>query len=355
MTILAELYDFFAQRFPEFMPDLKNTAGPKEAAPIIQKAVVSIQEQLKTAQKSLEEKEKELTIVRSSNENLKVEHNEEVKKLNKKVAVKERTLVEKEKLLALTGKSNHQHQEELKSEINRAKSEAEKLIHELEKARKEPDKVKEQWSGKIQKLHDKVAAKNAELTSEKQARQILKLDADATLEDLRLCREEVDGLQSKLDAQKASAKNVDNLIKKNEGLQKSLAVAKTNQRIETDRINSAVTKAIAPLADEIKQLKRLRDSDAKDIEELSRSNETKASKIVALEKCLGESEEVQDATLEQLEKERAKKEVKGRSEADFAALEIELAEERAKSNRLGEILMPMLTATAAASAALKAL
>ncbi|KAF8862302.1 hypothetical protein BDZ45DRAFT_799118 [Acephala macrosclerotiorum] len=182
-------------------------------------------------------------------------HDEEVKKLNKKIATKYRSLAEKGKVFTLAREPNHKHQEELKSEATRVKLEAENPRHELERARKE--------------------------------------------------LKQIAGLQLWLDAQKASTKSVENLVKKNEGLQKSLAVAKTNQRIETDRINSAVQKATAPLTEKVNWLEQLRDADAKKIEELPRFNEAKATKI--------------------LERGRAKKKVKGRSEADFAALEKELA------------------------------
>ncbi|CZR59607.1 uncharacterized protein PAC_09501 [Phialocephala subalpina] len=221
------------------------------------KAVIFVQEQLDAARKSLEAKECELVNVRTELEHSKTEHVGEVKKLNRKIAAKERALVEKDKVSTLAGESNHRRQE-LKSEVTRAKSDADNLRQELKKARKEPDKVKEQWSGKIQELHDKVAAKNAELVVEKQAHQYLQLDNKATLEDLRLYREQTASLQAKLEAQKTSAKNVESIIKKNEGLQKSLAVAKTNQRIETDRINGAVSKATAPLTEKINQLEQLR-------------------------------------------------------------------------------------------------
>ncbi|KAE8453114.1 hypothetical protein EG329_012301 [Mollisiaceae sp. DMI_Dod_QoI] len=346
-NIIGEIFACLAEQYPDISSELKQLTSPEETLEFIKKVLVSLQKQLSDTRRSLDVKQNELVSAQSDIEQVKRNFEEKyTKPLQKKIIKKEKALVDKERELMLAWESNHRREEGLKLERNRVEAEAENLKHELEKSRKEPEKVREQWSRKVQKLHDRVTAKNAELLSMKEDNEILKLDNGATLEDLGLCREQIADLQAKLDSQKTSVENIENLIKKNEGLQKSLLVAKTNQRIEADNLRSAVLEATARLTAEVKQMKQLREDDSKMIDEVSQSNESLKIKIAALERSLAENEVLQNATLDQLEKERANTKAK---ENDDTVLELEqdLMKERARSNQLEKNLAPFIVAAAA--------
>jgi hypothetical protein len=55
---------------------------------------------------------------------------------------------------------------------------------ELEKARKEPDYVREQFSNKIQKLHEKIRVLQNDTEQQSKAKKILELDNEAMTKDL---------------------------------------------------------------------------------------------------------------------------------------------------------------------------
>jgi chromosome segregation ATPase len=241
----------------------------------------------------------------------------------------------------------HEREAQLKSEIEKAESAADTLRSELDKARKELAKIKEQWNGKIQKLHDKVTAKTAELAKRKQAHDTTKLDTVATDEAFKLCKEDNTSLKARLDTHQAATEDYESLRQKNEGLQKSLLVTKTNRQIETDNIERAVREATAPLDTEIKQLRQQVRVDGEWIDELTQSDKSKTAQIMTLETKLSEDGKVHKAPLDQhrevVESLLSKREGKNNNAASVA-LEKGLADETARSKRLEEHLGLFLAA-----------
>jgi len=244
-------------------------------------------------------------------------------------------------------------EEKLSKENLKLESDISDIKQQLEKALKRPDEVRAEFSGKLQRLHDKVRELEGTLKQEKQSHEILKLDNTASLEEL-------DKTKSKITKYKeAIEKHKDAYIKlKNE--KERLQVAQFPQReakLQDLRKTSRDAKIQgrkwaeekSDLEVEIKKLQSERQVDLKTIQELSQRKEElkeQVSGIPALEKALETSEEVLHATMNELEKERlmvklvpvgnddaamAPKKQLEEKDAELRKLRDELAAERAEA------------------------
>lgn len=111
--------------------------------------------------------------------------------LVKNIGKKDKELAEKELESTHAAQARHSRQE-LKSQVSKLESALDASRRELEKAGKEPDKVKEEFFCKIQKLHDRNRKSEGQLKEKDQACNILKLDYDVTIKDSDALKERVE-------------------------------------------------------------------------------------------------------------------------------------------------------------------
>ena len=265
----------------------------------------------------------------------------------KKLAAKDKVIREQERALSAARQSNHDRQNKIKEAEAKLQSKLRACNQDLEKAKKESETVQKEWSAKVQRLHDTVASKEVQLLSKGEAHDLLKLDNAATLEALAISESEVARLQVTIESHWSDEETIETLQKKNEGLQKSLAVAKANQRIENTRIDAAVQRATAPLVKELEALKLHRSHDLEKIRDLAECTNNQQARIGDLQKDLAQSEEICRTTLDQLGKDDAKTK-SDEKDLELLAMKKALEEERARTKDLEDRLGPILEAAARA-------
>lgn len=268
--------------------------------------------------------------------------------LQKKLTWKNNSLDEKTNEISRARERSAAREEAFKKDLSKLESELASTNLKLEVARKEPEKVKEIWNSKVQKLHGKVASREAELKSQREAYKILDLDNAATLDDLRTSQTLASSLQKQVDSQKAELGNVSNLRKERDGLKMSLLSARTNQKIENDKITKAVREAQAVweaqkniLEEDNRKLKQERDADVQNICELSRMKNTYAQR-----------EARKDAEIDKLKSDLEEKRLRQQQLQDTSGRErlAALEEERVKVKYLAEALRIICSASANALA-----
>jgi chromosome segregation ATPase len=118
--------------------------------------------------------------------------------LKQKLAAKDRDLAAKDREFEYAGQISHKRQEELKSEILKTQAELEVFKRELDKSRKEPDRVREGFFGKIQKLHDKVSGLEKDIKAKDDQISVLELDHAEMIKDIEKTKEKVDKQRDQL-------------------------------------------------------------------------------------------------------------------------------------------------------------
>ncbi|KAF5869357.1 uncharacterized protein Bfra_011164 [Botrytis fragariae] len=104
--------------------------------------------------------------------------------LGKRLAAKERHIAEKETEIKHVCVAYDNREQALKTENSKLESALVATKEKLDKALKEPDKVRSEWSTKIQRLHEKISKLEQELKAEQDAQNITKLDSAETTNKL---------------------------------------------------------------------------------------------------------------------------------------------------------------------------
>ncbi|KAF7905014.1 uncharacterized protein EAF01_005536 [Botrytis porri] len=104
--------------------------------------------------------------------------------LGKKIVAKERYIAEKETEMKHLYVAHDNREQALKSENSKLESALATTKEKLNKALKEPDKVRSEWSAKIQRLHEKISKLETELKAGQDALNITKLDSAETTNKL---------------------------------------------------------------------------------------------------------------------------------------------------------------------------
>jgi hypothetical protein len=275
--------------------------------------------------------------------------------LQKSIPPRDKTINEQATEILRAREFRGMREEKLSEENLKLESEISDFKQKLEKALKRPDEVRAEFSGKLQRLHDKVRNLEGTLKEEKQNHEILKLDNAASVEELEKC-------QSKITKYKEAIEKHKEAYIKLKVENERLRVAQSHEReaelqdlLKFSRETNIRERKLADeknsMEAELKKLQSERQVDLKTIQELSQRKEElkeQVSAIPALEKALETSEEVLHSTMNELEKERAKVSIPSKDEA-FSTLEKKLAEECAKSKQLETMLAPFLAAAAAAA------
>jgi chromosome segregation ATPase len=111
--------------------------------------------------------------------------------LKQKLAAKDRDLAAKDREFEYAGQTSHKQQEKLKSDILKTQAELEVVKRELDKSRKEPDRVREGFFGKIQKLDDKVSGLEKDIKAKDDQISVLGLDQAEMIKDIEKNKEKV--------------------------------------------------------------------------------------------------------------------------------------------------------------------
>lgn len=111
--------------------------------------------------------------------------------LKQKLAAKDRDLAAKDREFEYAGQTSHKQQEKPKSDILKTQAELEVVKRELDKSRKEPDRVREGFFGKIQKLHDKVSGLEKDIKAKDDQISVLGLDQAEMIKDIEKNKEKV--------------------------------------------------------------------------------------------------------------------------------------------------------------------
>ncbi|KAF7913144.1 uncharacterized protein EAE98_011694 [Botrytis deweyae] len=104
--------------------------------------------------------------------------------LGKRIAAKERNIAEKEIEMKHLYVVHDNREQALRTENSKLESALTATKEKLDKAVKEPDKVRSEWSAKIQRLHEKISKLERELKAEQDAHNITKLDSAETTNKL---------------------------------------------------------------------------------------------------------------------------------------------------------------------------
>jgi len=300
--------------------------------------------------------------------------------LRKAVALKDRKLQEAEAAITKARDFRGEREDELKSENQKLEANLNNVKHELEKALRVPDKVREEFFGKIQKLCDKVRDLEKMVREGDAAREILHLDQEATTKDLESSRGKVerykearkrweneylklkterDQLRRERDQLKVEQDQLkteqDQLKNKRDQLkpdrlspgQDLEAVLQSLLRAQEKEIEQALAKA-AKLEEDTRTMSSMRASGEETLRELLQHQQSQNTEIPNLQARLADMEEIQHVTLNELDDERKKMTLMEKDEA-MKELEKQLAQEREKSKRLEAILGPVLAAAAAVS------
>ncbi|KAF7894945.1 hypothetical protein EAF00_006759 [Botryotinia globosa] len=107
-----------------------------------------------------------------------------ISSLGKRLAAKERQIAEKETEMKHLYVAHDNRQQALKTENSKLESALGTMKEKLDKALKEPDKIRSEWSAKIQRLHEKISKLQQELKTEQDAHNITKLDSAETTKKL---------------------------------------------------------------------------------------------------------------------------------------------------------------------------
>ncbi|THV49543.1 hypothetical protein BGAL_0190g00180 [Botrytis galanthina] len=107
-----------------------------------------------------------------------------ISSLGKRLAAKERQIAEKETEMKHLYVAHDNREQALKTENSKLESALATTKEKLDKALKEPDKVRSEWSAKIQRLHEKISKLQQELKAEQDAHNITKLDSAETTNKL---------------------------------------------------------------------------------------------------------------------------------------------------------------------------
>ncbi|TEY69472.1 hypothetical protein BOTCAL_0116g00200 [Botryotinia calthae] len=102
----------------------------------------------------------------------------------RRINAKERQIADKETEMKHLRNVHENREESLRAENNKLESALATAKEKLDKALKEPDKVRSEWSAKIQRLHEKVSRLEQELEAEQDAHNITKLDSAETTNKL---------------------------------------------------------------------------------------------------------------------------------------------------------------------------
>ncbi|KAK6600690.1 hypothetical protein H4I95_07672 [Botrytis cinerea] len=100
--------------------------------------------------------------------------------LGRRINAKERQIADKETEMKHLQNIHENREQTLKTENNKLGSALTMAKEKLDKALKEPDRVRSEWSAKIQRLHEKVYRLEQELEAEQDAHNITKLDSAET-------------------------------------------------------------------------------------------------------------------------------------------------------------------------------
>ena len=206
----------------------------------------------------------------------------------------------------------------------------------------------EEWGKKLQKLHDKLAAKDTQLKSEVEAHNVLKLDNKYTVEEHKKLKQKHDRFKEQQRIFKEGAEKCRDERDQLRGLQVSLR-PEVELKLKASK-NSAVNALarVSQLEAEIQKFTQVHKADTKTIQQLSQQNEAdkkNAARITELQENLAALEEIQKSTKAEIEKEKAKVKIIGKGEA-VIALEQDLEEEREKSKKLEARLAVILNAAA---------
>ncbi|TGO28194.1 hypothetical protein BPAE_0031g00600 [Botrytis paeoniae] len=156
----------------------ENGKDPKEKVLKSKVTIKDIRAVIETnAEESSEEHEKSEEAEDKTKEDL-------ILSLGKRLAAKERHIAEKETEMKHLYVVHDNREQALKTENSKLESALVTTKEKLEKARKEPDKVRSEWSAKIQRLHEKIFKLEQELKAEQDAHNIKKLDSAETANKL---------------------------------------------------------------------------------------------------------------------------------------------------------------------------
>lgn len=122
------------------------------------------------------------------------EQNEAVKeshRLRKLVAVKDKKLEEKDALVANVRDLKGVQEEKLRGEVSRLDFELSTAKKKIEDARGAPDKVRDEFSAKVQRLHDKIAAREKTIADGVTAHESTKKELNEKKEELRKANDKI--------------------------------------------------------------------------------------------------------------------------------------------------------------------
>jgi len=340
---INDLINFAEQNFPDI--DFKKGHGFWENFVFLKQGITATKKEVCALRKDVDRKSKVLAIkeatileLQRTQGGLQETYRDEfTKPLQKKIDAKDKLLADKEREMIFASQRANLRAEELKSEIVKVKSQHEDTQQKLDKALREPDKFKAEWSGKVQKLHDKIRDLEKKLDIETTAHKTLRLDFDATVKDLNakdtkserfieqqkefvvkgtVVRNERDALRVRVQSlERGQAPDV-------------AAEAKSDKKALQDS-----TARIAKLEEETRKLNQDRKVDEKTIRELSRDKADLKENLAVVEQVQDKIKQERDNALAAFEKEKEKVRMMGKDEL-LAFVEAELEEEKKKSAEL---------------------
>ena len=217
--------------------------------------------------------------------------------LHKSIVAKDKKLDEKEAELIRQRDFRSAREERISKENLKMESELSATKQKLDKALKEPGRVENEFYQNVQKLHAKSTEWESKWKLEKEAHDILKLDNEASVKDLDICRANIEKYIAGREEYKREYATLNKELVELRSLQPAQA-----SEAELQAHRKAVRDAKFREEDLLKEKIKLEDerrADEKTIRELSQSKERRKKK-------LAEMEETQSQVLEELEKERAK-------------------------------------------------
>jgi hypothetical protein len=279
----------------------------------------------------------------------------EQKSLRDVVALKEKRLQEAEAVITRARDLTADREEKMNRENQKLESELANVKQQLEKALRVPDRVRDEFFGKIQKLHDKNRDLENKVKEIEAAREILYLDQEATIKYLESSR-------AKVDQQKAALKRFreeytklkderDQLRSKRFPTDRDIEAALQFQEKKTEQALAQIAvleEDKRELEEDLRNMRNISATGEKAIRQLEERIAEQGQETANLKERLADMEEIQKATLNELEKERNDIKFLEKDEA-MLAYEKQLAEERAKSKRLAAKLELFFVAAVAAT------
>ena len=160
-------------------------------------------------------------------------------------------------------------EEKLSAQVTKLEVELDTTNHRLEESLKKPDQIREEFSEKIQKLHDKVRDNQAKLDSEIQDHAISKLDLEATSADLEKTK---NTLKKFKEQQKEFKEKGAEVKKERDDLRAQVQFLTLDKKPEAVTMAKSDKNALRNAEDRIAELERVNELCQKDIEALEDAN-----------------------------------------------------------------------------------